>query len=399
MYRRAVQFPCLACAHRRTRRFLFDWAGSHHDLSRMGRFCMERILRSSDESEDISRLDVHFVSLWIGHDRHRPTLLTRSDQFEEIPLSGPRPIVVVGSINTDLVSVTERIPQVGETVLGSSFQVHPGGKGANQAVAVAQLGYPVRMIGRVGSDSFGREARAHLENAGVDTELVGTSEGPSGVAMICVSAKGENSIVVTPGANSLLRPADLDDHAAVIRGAGAVLAQLEIPLETVEYLSQICSRHGVPLILDPAPAADLPESIFKNLAWLTPNQSEAMHYAKALATGIQRDSRSIVRELLSLGVRGLVLKMGAEGAIVASNDGSIAALPAYEVKAVDTTAAGDAFNGGFAVGLIKGMNPADSARFASAVAAISVTRPGAQPSMPTLHEVEHFIAEYAERVH
>jgi ribokinase len=314
-------------------------------------------------------------------------------------LSGPRPIVVVGSINTDLVSVTERIPLVGETVLGRSFQIHPGGKGANQAVAVARLGYPVRMIGRVGSDSFGHEARTHLKNAGVDTELIGTSDGPSGVAMICVSAKGENCIVVTPGANSLLTPADLEDHATVIRGAGAVLAQLEIPLETVEYLSQICSRRGVPLILDPAPAADLPDGIFKNLAWLTPNQSEAMHYAKALATGIQKDPRSIVQELLSLGVRGLILKLGSQGAIVASNDGSVAALPAFDVKAVDTTAAGDAFNGGFAVGLMKGMNPADSARFASAVAGISVTRPGAQPSMPTLNEVEHFIAEHSQRVH
>lgn len=311
---------------------------------------------------------------------------------------GPKPIVVVGSINTDLVSVTERIPVVGETVLGNSFQIHPGGKGANQAVAVAQLGYPVRMIGRLGSDSFGREARAHLENAGVDTKLVGTSEGPSGVATICVSSKGENCIVVTPGANWLVTPADLDAHSHVIRDAGAVLAQLEIPLETVEYLARMCSQEQVPLILDPAPAADLPGIIFKNLGWLTPNQTEAKYYAKENGGGAESDSNAIIQKLRQLGIKGLVLKLGAQGAMVADSTGDISAVPAFEVKAVDTTAAGDAFNGGFAVGLMKGLNPIESARFASAVAAISVTRAGAQPSMPTINEVEQFIAENSERV-
>lgn len=311
-------------------------------------------------------------------------------------MSGPKPIVVVGSINTDLVSVTERIPLAGETVLGSSFQIHPGGKGANQAVAVARLGYPVRMIGRLGSDSFGREARTHLENAGVDTGLVGTSDGPSGVATICVSSKGENCIVVTPGANWLITPADLDAHAQVIREAGAVLAQLEIPLKTVEYLAQICSRAQVPLILDPAPAADLPAGIFKNVTWLTPNQTEAKHYAPGCEGGLNGDVKVMVREVLELGVRGLVLKLGAQGAIVAEGIGSICMVPAFKVKAVDTTAAGDAFNGGFAVGLMRGLNPAESARFASAAAAIAVTRAGAQPSMPTIDEVEQFIAEHAE---
>jgi ribokinase len=313
-------------------------------------------------------------------------------------LFGPKPIVVVGSINTDLVSVTERIPVVGETVLGSSFQIHPGGKGANQAVAVARLGYPVRMIGCLGSDSFGREARAHLEKAGVDTKLVGTSEGPSGVAAICVSSKGENCIVVTPGANWSVTPADLDAHSHVIRDAGAVLAQLEIPLETVEYLARMCSQEQVPLILDPAPAADLPGSIFKNLGWLTPNQTEANYYVKETGSGAESDSNAIIQKLLQLGIKGLVLKLGAQGAMVADSTGDISAVPAFEVKVVDTTAAGDAFNGGFAVGLMKGLNPIESARFACAVAAISVTRAGAQPSMPTINEVEQFIAENSERV-
>lgn len=307
---------------------------------------------------------------------------------------GPKPIVVVGSINTDLVSITDRIPIVGETVLGRSFQIHPGGKGANQAVAVARLGYPVRMIGRLGSDSFGRDARTHLENAGVDTELVGTSEGPSGVATICVSAQGENCIVVTPGANSLVTPADLDAHAEVICNAGAVLTQLEIPIETVDYLAALCSRQRVPLILDPAPAADLPKSVFKNLAWLTPNQTEANHYAWGCGGVAEGDAGSIVPRLVQLGIQGLVLKMGAQGAMVAGSVGAISTISAFAVEAVDTTAAGDAFNGGFAVGLMKGFSPIESARFASAVAAISVTRHGAQPSMPTLNEVEQFIAAH-----
>jgi ribokinase len=313
-------------------------------------------------------------------------------------LFGQKPIVVVGSINTDLVSVTERIPVAGETVLGSSFQIHPGGKGANQAVAIARLGCPVRLIGRLGSDSFGREARAHLENAGVDTGLVGTSEGPSGVATICVSSRGENCIVVAPGANSFVTPADLDAHVQVIRNAGVVLAQLEIPIETVEYLAKICSWEQVPLILDPAPAVELPGSVFKNLAWFTPNQTEANYFARGCGGAAGGDSSSTVERLLQLGVQGLVLKLGAQGAMVADNTGVISTISAFEVEAVDTTAAGDAFNGGFAVGLMKGLNPIESARFASAAAAISVTRPGAQPSMPTINEVEQFIAEHSERV-
>jgi ribokinase len=313
-------------------------------------------------------------------------------------LAGPKPIVVVGSINTDLVSVAERIPNVGETVLGSDFRIHPGGKGANQAVAVARLGYPVRMIGRVGTDTFGREARLHLEKAGVDIECVGTSEGSSGIAVICVSAKGENSIIVTPGANWNVTPEDLEEDLPVIRTAGIVLAQLEIPMESIEYLAQICTREGIPLILDPAPACKLPEGIFKHIAWFTPNQTEAMFFTHGAGNGELFDVRAVARELLQKGNHGVVLKMGKDGVLVACPDGGFTAVPAFDVTAIDTTAAGDAFNGGFAVGLMKGMKPAESARFAVAVAGISVTRRGAQPSMPTLNEVELFIAEHAERV-
>lgn len=313
-------------------------------------------------------------------------------------MQSSKPIVVVGSINTDLVSVTERMPLSGETVLGSDFKIYPGGKGANQAVSVARLGYPVRMIGRVGSDSFGRDAHMHLKSAGVDTELVETNEGPSGIAVICVTTTGDNSIIVTPGANATLTPVYLEQYYSEIRNAGAVLTQLEIPLETVEYLGEICSREGVPLILDPAPAATLSDSLFKRVTWLTPNLTEATFYAADGAGSTEFEPRRAVRQLRQKGVRGVLLKLGQEGVVVGDGDGKIEALPAFDVQAIDTTAAGDAFNGGFAVGLMKGMSVVESARFAAAVAGISVTRQGAQPSMPTLNEVEEFISEQAARV-
>ena len=308
---------------------------------------------------------------------------------------GLKPIVVVGSINTDLVSLTDRIPLVGETVLGSDFKIYPGGKGANQAVAIARLGYPVRMIGRVGTDSFGRDALEHLKSAGVDTKLVGTSDGSSGIAVICVSAKGENSIIVTPGANATLTPSDVDEHISVIRGASAVLAQLEIPIETVERLGELCAQEGVPFLLDPAPAAVLPDNLFLYITWFTPNQMEAAFYANGKADGTQFKSSVVADELLRKGVRGVVLKMGADGVFLSTSEGALESIPAYAVRAVDTTAAGDAFNGGFAVGLAKGMSPIESARFASAVAGISVTRRGAQSSMPTIQEVEQFLVQQA----
>ena len=303
-----------------------------------------------------------------------------------------KPIVVVGSINTDLVSVTRRIPSVGETVIGTDFHVHPGGKGANQAVAVARLGYPVRLIGRLGHDEFGSQLRSHLESSGVDIAGIATSDGTSGVAVIVVSEKGENSIVVTPGANSMVTPQDIETNLESIRSAGMVLAQLEIPIETVDYLATVCAREGVPLILDPAPALDLPPSIFNRIAWLTPNQSEAAFYIEGAGHGTNGHlPDQIAKELFSKGSRGVALKMGECGVYLASRDMSGTLIPAFKLHAVDTTAAGDAFNGGFATGLMLGKSPAESARFACAVAGISVTRHGAQPSMPSMTEVEQLL--------
>lgn len=295
-----------------------------------------------------------------------------------------QPIVVVGSINIDLVAKAERIPVTGETVRGIEFKTHSGGKGANQAVAIARLGYPVRMIGRVGNDAFGKQLRSGLQQAGVDVSAVGQVDDSSGVAVIVVSPEGDNVIVVTPGANAALRPIDLDANLEVIRNAQVVLAQLETPMETVEYLAELCERKGVPLMLDPAPSQMLSSTLMRRITWFTPNETEALFYAKA---GTKEPPQTIAGRLLDEGAAGVVLKLGSSGIYLRDREDTGVLVPAFSVKAVDTTAAGDAFNGAFAVGLALGHSPKNSARFAAAAAAISVTRTGAQPSMPTFLEV------------
>jgi ribokinase len=305
--------------------------------------------------------------------------------------TGQKPIVVVGSINLDLVAHAEHIPAAGETVHGNAFEMHPGGKGANQAVAVARLGYPVQMIGKLGSDAPGQQLRAHLETAGVGLECIGRTEGASGVAMIVVAADGDNCIVVTPGANADVTPGFVDLHADVIRNAGVVLTQLEIPIETVRHVADLCFQHGIPLILDPAPAQALPEDLLKRVTWFTPNETEAAFYAPAGLNGNPEAYSSVMAQrLLAQGPTGVLLKMGSRGACLATK-GTEEQLDAIEVNAVDTTAAGDAFNGAFAVGLLLGKTPIESARFAIAAAALSVTRAGAQSSMPALKEVEQLL--------
>lgn len=314
-------------------------------------------------------------------------------------MSAQKPIVVVGSINTDLVAVTKRLPSTGETVIASDFQTHPGGKGANQAVAAARLGYPVRLIGRLGNDAFGGELRSHLQRAGVDITGVSTSDGVSGVAVIVVSESGDNSILVAPGANYKVTPEDLEANISILRDAGMVLTQLEIPLETVEHLAHICARENVPLIVDPAPAMELPPAIFKHIAWMTPNQTEAAFYLSSEGSEAHSHSPAEIAEMfLSKGCRGVVLKMGADGSYLASQNGLSGLVPTFPVKAIDTTAAGDAFNAGFATALMLGKSPLESASFAAAVAAISVTRRGAQPSMPSMKEVEAFLEASSDQV-
>jgi ribokinase len=308
-----------------------------------------------------------------------------------MPLS-PKPVVVVGSINIDLVASAERIPLPGETVRGSNFEVHPGGKGANQAVAVARLGYPVQLIGKVGTDVFGGQLLTYLKGTGVDVQAVERHDGASGVATITVSPRGENSIVVVPGANAQVTPAFLDQHRETIRSAGIVLAQLEIPVETVMYLATLCAEDTVPLVLDPAPAQTLPAEIFQHVCWFTPNETEADFFFSGEPAGRAsvRKPEQVASTLLNLGVQGVVLKKGSSGAYLASPEDDVE-LPAFPVKVVDTTAAGDAFNGAFAMALMLGLKPVAAARFASAAAAVSVTRPGAQPSMPSKTEVDELL--------
>jgi ribokinase len=303
--------------------------------------------------------------------------------------TGGKPILVVGSINLDLVANTPRIPSAGETLIGEDFQTHHGGKGANQAVAAARLGYPVQMIGRVGDDAFGDELKSGLASEGIDTSAVAVSKGSSGVAVIVVAASGENSIVVVPGANAMLTPADLEANIHTIRSAGIVLAQLEIPLATVVRLGEICARENVPLMLDPAPARELPGELLSHVTWFTPNETEAAFYAKSTesADGDSATQSATAQSLLGKGIASVALKLGARGAYLASKNGLAQSIQPFAVHAVDTTAAGDCFNGAFAVALMQGKSPEEAARFASAASAISVTRAGAQPSMPTMDEV------------
>jgi ribokinase len=309
-------------------------------------------------------------------------------------LKEQKTIVVVGSINVDLVTNAERIPLVGETIAGRDFQTHHGGKGANQAVAIARLGYPVDLIARLGSDSFGDELREGLKRAGVGIDSVKQVEGSSGVAVIVVSPSGENCIVATPGANAMLSPADLEHHLEQIRSAGLVLAQLETPLETVRRLAEICDRENVPFMLDPAPAQTLPEDLLRLVTWFTPNETEAKFYAAELlqhrADG--EDPTEMIRALMSTKVKNVLLKRGDRGFQITVGE-RIHSYPAFSVSAIDTTAAGDAFNGAFAVALMSGKSPVESGRFAAAAAAISVTRNGAQDSMPDLRDVQSLLEQ------
>ena len=285
----------------------------------------------------------------------------------------PGPIVIIGSINMDLVCRTSRLPRAGETLLGSEFLTIPGGKGANQAVAAARIAdgrADVHMIGRVGDDDFGRELLKGLRDNGVITKRVAvTKKTASGVAMIVVDGKGENSIVVAPGANGKLTPADIDAAEALIRTASVVVMQLEIPLATVRHARKVCRRLGVFTILDPAPAPAKPMRFDVDL--LTPNETEA---------------RTVRRD----GARALVLKLGARGSELIDAAGAHRVKP-FKVNVVDSTAAGDAFTGALAVAHALEMPVIEALRMANAAGAICCTKLGAQPSLPTRRAVERLL--------
>ena len=303
----------------------------------------------------------------------------------------PPRIVVVGSSNTDLVVRAPALPGPGETVLGSAFLVAPGGKGANQAVAAARLGARVTLVARLGADEFGDRALAAFGREGIDTTFVARdAEAASGVALIVVSESGENAIAVAPGANMRLTAADVDRAAPAIREADMLLLQLETPLPTVRHAATLAMKAGVPVILNPAPAAPLAGELLSRVSVLTPNELEAAALTGASASGVDAARQAALR-LHASGVRDVVITLGREGALMEGEAGS-GHVPGCAVTAVDTTAAGDAFNGALAVALAEGASLARAVRFANRAAALSVTGPGAQPSLPTRDAVESFAA-------
>lgn len=304
-----------------------------------------------------------------------------------------KPIVIVGSVTMDMVTLTPQIPHIGQTVIGNNFSTTPGGKGANQAVAAARLGYPVRFVGKVGDDAYGPQLIENLSRSGVDTSPMAVAPGPSGLAPIFLAENGQNAIVVVPGANGTVDCTYIDQHLEVIRNAGMVLCQLELPISTIDHTLALCSEFGVPAMLDPAPAAPLNDSVWTRVAWFTPNESEAAFY---LDDG--SSAESVARHLLDRGLRAVALKRGAEGVYVATSDGYAGWVKAFVVDAIDTVAAGDCFNGAFAVALLEGYAPLEAARFACAASAISVTRRGAQASMPTRADVDTFLAAHGARI-
>lgn len=298
-------------------------------------------------------------------------------------------IVVIGSSNTDMVIRSKRMPRPGETVLGGDFMMNQGGKGANQAVAAAKLGGRTVFVGKVGNDIFGKQTIEMLKKLDIDVSCLGVSEkDPSGVALINVDYSGENSIAVASGANADLMPADIDKAEEAIKSAALVIMQLESPIETVTYAAKLAKKHGVTVILNPAPAPaePLPAELMANVDILIPNETEAEIISGIDITDTESELRAI-RKIHSMGVRIVIFTLGSEGALVCEN-GECDKIPSVKVKAVDTTAAGDTFCGALSVALSEGADIKEAVRFACKAAAITVTRPGAQQSIPTRDELD-----------
>jgi ribokinase len=301
-----------------------------------------------------------------------------------------RTILVVGSINMDLVIKTPKMPAPGENLYGRDFRVIPGGKGANQAVGVARLGCRTLMAGRVGNDEFGRSLLASLQVAGVDTTCIERDDTtPTGVALIMIDANGENSIVIASGANTEFSVESADRLAATIAAADLVLLQLELPPEPVARVIDIARGMGKPVVLDAGPPCREPRPAFFDVTVLTPNEAEAEALCGLPVT--DRESALVVaRHLLGRGPQAVVLKRGAEGALLVTRERE-EFLPAHKVEVVDTTAAGDAFSAALAVAMVEGRPLDQAVRFANAAGALAVTKLGAQPSLPRREEVERFL--------
>lgn len=295
-------------------------------------------------------------------------------------------IIVVGSTNMDMVVKTSHIPEPGETVLGGTFFMNPGGKGANQAVAVARLGGDVIFVSKMGNDVFGKQSSRLYDEEGIDTRyLLSDDELPSGVALITVDSEGENSIVVAPGANAALSIADVNDALKDISANHIVLLQLEIPMDTVTFVALTAAQRGARVILNPAPAAALSRELLQHINILTPNETEASILSGIKVIGIDtaKQAASAIRDL---GVANVVITMGESGALVFAG-GEFHAVKAPAVDPVDTTAAGDVFNGALAVALSEGKDLVTAVDFACEAASLAVTRMGAQSSIPYRNEL------------
>ena len=295
-------------------------------------------------------------------------------------------ILVIGSANTDMVVKTSRFPEPGETIIGGDFFMFPGGKGANQAVAAARLGGKVSFIAKVGDDVFGRQSKEGFLNEQINIDhLITDPHHPSGVALITVNAEGENEIVVASGANAHLTKDDIDQTDTVIASANIIITQLEIPIETVEHLIKLSKNLDKKLILNPAPAQTVKDESLKGLYCITPNQTEA-----EILTGIKVDSAdqavAAANHLLEKGVQHVIITMGDQGSLYKSNSEQFF-IKAQSVKSIDTTAAGDVYNGALSTGLSSGKSWREAIIFATKAAAISVTRMGAQASAPLLKEI------------
>ena len=298
-------------------------------------------------------------------------------------------VAVFGSMNMDLSVACERMPRAGETVGGSGFITNAGGKGANQAVTVARLGGRVSFICKTGSDIFGHQANQLFNEEGIDTSYVfSDTKNPSGVALITVDTDAENCIVVAPGANAHLTPNDLKRSAEAVEAADIILLQLEIPMQTVEAAAMMAYRLGKKVVLNPAPASKLSAGLLETLYAITPNETEAEAISGIRITD-ERTAEEAARKIASMGVCNVIITLGAKGALVF--DGAHCEIvPAYKTQAVDTTAAGDVFNGALVVALSEGRTLPEAVRFACKASAISVTRVGAQNSVPYRTEVDVF---------
>lgn len=303
----------------------------------------------------------------------------------------PGKIVVIGSLNMDLVGCAPRIPVVGETIVGSKYFTEPGGKGANQAYAAAVLGGRVAMLGRVGNDGFGGEMRANLEKAGCDVSGLLTIQGAtSGIALIFVADSGQNSIIIVPGANDLYSPADVDAGQEYLKGAALVLLQLENPLPTVLAAAHAGKRAGAKVILDPAPALPVPEELFELCDIITPNETEAAILAGLPPSGLNpEEAVTIAHKLQARKAKTVIVKLGEQGCMLVEKE-KFQLVRAPQVKAVDTTAAGDVFNAGLAVALGEGLDLPGACAFANRSASLSVTKLGTQIATPSRAEVDAF---------